>query len=69
MTNWALKLAIVRSGRPAYVIAAEAGMSACSLTRTIHQGRQTTKSERESLARALSTTEDAIFPPLAFQAA
>jgi transcriptional regulator with XRE-family HTH domain len=57
----ALKLVIIRSGRPQFEIAAIAGMSESRLSRIVTGRVEPTAEERAKLASALSVSEDEIF--------
>jgi hypothetical protein len=56
-----LKLAIWRSGRPQYEIAAAAGLSATTLSMIVVGRRKASRIERQQLARVLGASERTIF--------
>ena len=62
MYNLALKLALLESGRPAYAIAAEAGMSETRLSRLVMGRIEAGLEEARCLSRLLGRPVSTLFP-------
>ena len=58
-----LKVAIIRSGRPAYKVAAALGWHPSKISQIISEKYEPSNLERELLAEELRTTVNAIFNP------
>ena len=61
MSRNQLKLAILNSNVPQYVLAAKAGMSETKLSRVVRGRADPTEDERRRIAKALGVSEDDLF--------